>query len=295
MTGFKPMLASPLDLTKTSFPLYASPKLDGIRATVVDGKLVSRSLKDIPNHFIRNMLSQERLSGLDGELIVGDLTAKDVFAQSTSGVMRHEGEPSFMFYVFDDYKNYCSWEARYKELILRTHDVHPRIQLLKQIIVKSTGELDVFEAGCIAQGYEGVITRRPDGPYKFGRSSKNEGYLSKVKRFEDSEALVLGIEEEMFNGNEATTNELGRTKRSSAQAGKSGKNTMGSLVVRDLSTDVVFNIGTGFTAAQRAGWWDGRQDHIGKTVVKYKYFPIGVKDAPRHPVFLGVRTAGDMS
>jgi DNA ligase-1 len=292
---FKPMLASPLDLSKTSWPLYASPKLDGIRATVVDGKLLSRSLKPIQNKYISYMLSQDRLSGLDGELIVGDVTAKDVFARSTSGVMRQEGEPSFTFFVFDDYLENDQWVSRWGALQRRCNCIHPRIQLLKQELLYGEIELDRFEAQCIAKGYEGVITRRADAPYKFGRSTPKEGYLSKVKRFEDSEALVIHVVEEMFNGNEVETNELGRTKRSSAQAGKVGKNTMGALTVRDLKTGVEFNIGTGFTAAERAGWWDGRVGHIARTIVKYKFFPVGVKDAPRHPVYLGVRLPEDMS
>jgi DNA ligase-1 len=35
-----------------------------------------------------------------------------------------------------------------------------------------------------------------------------------------------------------------------------------------------------------------RNGAIGK-LVKYKYFAIGVKDAPRHPVFLGFRSKLD--
>jgi len=36
-----------------------------------------------------------------------------------------------------------------------------------------------------------------------------------------------------------------------------------------------------------------QKDFIGK-ILKYKYFDIGVKDAPRHPVFLGMRPKSDM-
>ena len=47
--AFKPMLASPMELEHVRWPMYASVKLDGIRAVVRDGKLLSRSLKPIPN------------------------------------------------------------------------------------------------------------------------------------------------------------------------------------------------------------------------------------------------------
>jgi DNA ligase-1 len=52
-------------------------------------------------------------------------------------------------------------------------------------------------------------------------------------------------------------------------------------------------VGTGFTADQRADFWSRREQLRGQ-LVKYKHFPHGVKDAPRHPVFLGFRDPEDM-
>ena len=50
----KPMLAGKVkDLDKIDYPVYATPKLDGIRAVMIDGKLVSRNFKAIPNNFTR--------------------------------------------------------------------------------------------------------------------------------------------------------------------------------------------------------------------------------------------------
>ena len=131
--------------------------------------------------------------------------------------------------------------------------------------------------------------RAPDGLYKTGRATSKGGELLKLKRFLDSEAEIEGTEEEMFNGNAAETNELGRTKRSTAKDGLVGKGTMGALRVRDVSTGVRFSIGTGFTAAER------REDWRSGDIVKYKYFPVGIKDAPRHPVYLGRRHPADIS
>jgi DNA ligase-1 len=121
----------------------------------------------------------------------------------------------------------------------------------------------------------------------------NEGYLLKVKRFDDSEAEIIGFEEEQFNGNTAETNELGRTKRSTAKAGLVGKGTLGAFTVRDIHTGVEFSIGTGLTALQRGVFWQRRDEYLGK-LAKYKYFAVGVKVAPRHPVFLGFRDRVDL-
>lgn len=61
-----------------------------------------------------------------------------------------------------------------------------------------------------------------------------------------------------------------------------------------MHTGVDFHIGTGFDDGDKAAFWQHRAKHVSKTIVKYKYFPVGVKDKPRHPVFLGVRSGLDI-
>ena len=295
MTTFKPTLAVNADFTKIQYPVYASPKLDGIRCSIVDGKALSRTLKPIPNKHIFNQLSTTDLNGLDGELIIGSPTSKTCYNESVSGVMRHEGEPAYTYYVFDCHDVSGSFTKRFRELLTSQGEwtKFPQICLLEQNLLHNEAEMLAYEAAKVEEGYEGIILRSPEAPYKFGRSTVKEGYLLKVKRFEDSEAKIIGFEEEMYNGNEVEINELGRTKRSSAQAGKVGKNTLGAFHVRDVVSGIEFSIGTGLTAADRQHFWDNRNDYSGK-IVKYKFFAVGVKTAPRHPVFLGMRDAKDM-
>ena len=100
------------------------------------------------------------------------------------------------------------------------------IRLLEQFLVRDEEAMLAYEVKCVEAGYEGIILRHPEAPYKFGRSTVKEGYLLKVKRFVDSESEIIGFEEEMFNGNVALKNELGRTKRSTAAAGLVGKDTL---------------------------------------------------------------------
>jgi DNA ligase-1 len=117
--------------------------------------------------------------------------------------------------------------------------------------------------------------------------------MLKLKRFTDGEAKIVGMEEEQHNGNTAKTNALGHTERSGHKAGMVGKSRMGALIVKDLVSGVEFNIGTGFTMADRELFWSAKQRVLGM-VVKYKSFLIGVKDAPRFPVYLGMRNSWDM-
>lgn len=292
---FKPTLAVAADFGKIKYPVYASPKLDGIRCSIVDGKALSRTLKPIPNKHIYGQLSSHALNGLDGELIVGSPTSKTCYTDSVSNVMAFDKVPAYTYYVFDSHGVNSPYSSRRLDLLaaLGRWVAFPQICLLEQNILINEDELLAYEAAKVAEGYEGIILRSPDAPYKFGRSTVNEGYLLKVKRFEDSEAEIIGFEEEMFNGNTAETNELGRTKRSTAKAGLSGKGTLGAFLVRDVRTGVEFSVGTGLTALQRGVFWQRRDEYLGK-LTKYKFFPVGVKVAPRHPVFLGFRDRVDL-
>lgn len=282
------------------FPMYASPKIDGIRA-VIKGGVISRSLKPIPNKFIQSQLSFACLEGLDGELIVGEPFAHNAMQSTSSGVMSREGEPAFTYYVFDYWNGPKDTPYSERYVLLRRHvealdwfSHTTRIVVLEQVLVNNSNELKDFEESCLRQGYEGVILRKPSGIYKFGRSTVRESYLLKVKRFADSEARILSVEELLHNGNESTTDERGYAKRSSHQANKVPMNTLGALLVEDVHTGQRFGIGTGYTAEQREQLWSQREQLIGK-LVKYKYFEVGSKDAPRFPVFLGFRSVLDIS
>lgn len=292
MSTFKPMLASPADLDAVRYPIFASPKFDGIRCSIVGGKALSRTLKEIPSRHVFNMLSRQEYEGLDGELIVGAPTHPNCYRNTVSMVMADNKVFAYTYYVFDKWNVPSPFSSRRLDLVPAvTHDYMERVQ---HVILVNRDDLDAYEAEQIALGHEGIMLADPHARYKFGRATAKGGELLKVKRFVDSEAVVIGIEEEMFNGNEAETNELGRTKRSTAKAGLVGKGTMGALIVRDVKTGVEFNIGTGFTAKDRLDFWAWVREapKAPPLIVKYKSFPVGVKDKPRHPVYLGLRPSG---
>lgn len=285
------------DLSTLRYPLLASIKIDGIRAVNVNGKLLSRSMKEIPNKHVQALFARPEFHGLDGELIVGNPWDKNLMQQTTSGVMSVEGEPQVMWYIFDkwDVLGLFSTRAYVAKQIVKdlTNLGHGSVVWLPQKRIDNLNELNQFEEQSVNLGYEGIMLRDPNGPYKQNRSTLKEGYLLKVKRFEDSEAIVLDVKEQMHNDNEATTDERGFTKRSSHQENKSAAGTLGALSVRDIHTGVEFSIGTGWTKEQRENLWQGRKYLTGK-IVKYKYFPIGVVDSPRFPTFVGWRDRRDM-
>ena len=286
---FKCMLATDADLDKLRFPLLASPKLDGIRAVVREGVVYSRSNKPIPNKYVQEQFSM--LDASDGELIVGQANSKTVYRDTVSHVMSHDKTGfDVTFRVFDHIRFPSKRYVDRHNLLHYDAIRHSNVIIHEQTLVQDLKSLIAYEEDCLEFGYEGLILRDPNSPYKCGRSTVKEGYLLKLKRFVDAEATVIGFEERMHNGNAATTNELGRTKRSSHAAGKTGRGDLGALICR--FEDVEFNIGTGFDDVERSAIWQDRGKFLGR-LAKFKYFPVGVKEAPRHPVFLGWRDRSD--
>lgn len=273
----KPMLAGTLEnLSDITYPVAISEKIDGIRALMVEGKLVSRTLKSIPNEFIRETLEKYLPNGADGEIIVGG-----TFQESTSAVMTMKTKPiAFKFFWFDyvkdshtkpylermeDMKNYID-----KNPFPNSEESLMQIIPLYPMIVSDEDTFKEFEKKILSGGGEGVMVRSMESPYKFGRSTLREGFLVKWKRFKDAEATIVGYEQLLQDGEPV--------------------NALGSFVVKDK---VEFSIGTGFTMEQRREYWKNRESLIGK-LVKYKFFEVGVKSAPRFPVFIGFRSKEDI-
>ncbi len=300
----KPMLAGKYDPEKQEYPVYVQPKYDGIRAIIKGGMAYSRTLKPIRNRHIQDKILDmgDLLNGLDGELIVGDPVAKDCYRKTCSGVMSEGGKPDFIYVVFDCWD--CPdlpFKERIKSVRQRVYstasDRFPiEVALTHHILMEWA--MQAFYESCLGTGFEGVILRSPDGPYKYNRSTTNQGYLLKYKPFKDAEAVIIGFQEKMHNGNPAEEDERGYTKRSGHKEHLVPTGTLGAFKVTRLKADGLlseaFNVGTGFDAAQREAYWKDKDTLVGK-VIKFKYADIGDYDVPRFPVFLGFRDESDIS
>lgn len=257
-------------------------------------ELVSRTLKLIPNKYTQERYARWEFVGLDGELVVGQPTDKNLMQQTTSGVMSEDGEPDVTWHIFDFWpsQEHYMFRAQQAKSICNVYD--EVLKWVPHIKIDSLAAMDAQEEKWVNEGYEGMMLRDPYGPYKQNRSTLREGYLLKIKRFEDSEAVIIGYVEQNRNDNEATIDERGYTKRSTHAAGKTAAGILGAIQVRDCKSGVEFDIGTGFNAEQRKNLWEGRQYLIGQ-VVTYKHFAVGVVDKPRFPVFVAFRDRRDMS
>lgn len=286
----KPMLAGTVDdVTAIKYPVLCTPKLDGVRCLKVGGRALTRTFKPVPNKYVREFIEANYPDGVDGELMVPNSGGT---AFDAGPLMRHKGEPTFTFYCFDYVV--AGLDVPYKTRMTALDVlVLPRLVRVMPKIVNNEVELLAYERECLTNSYEGIMLRSPNGPYKQGRSTAREGYLLKLKRFVDSEAIILACVEQLHNANAAQQDAFGRTKRSTHQENKIGKATLGAFAVRDLKTGIQFNVGTGMDDAFRTWAWKHQNECVGKTC-KYKSQAIGAKDAPRFPVWLGFRDPIDI-
>ena len=297
----KPLLSCQVPLDKVKFPIYISTKFDGIRALVIDSVVYSRSLKPIRNKHVQKLFGKSEYNGFDGELIVGDIYAKDVFQKTTSGVMSEYGTPDVTFHVFDLWN---TPELIYEERLRNLYDYLLDYETVCDLN-NFKGISAVMNNKCYSQedlefflnheknvGGEGLIGRKPDGVYKYGRSTPKEQLSIKFKFFQQEEFEVVGFNERMHNTNEQKRDELGYAERSSAKDGLVPTNTLGSLVLK--YNDTTFSCGTGFDDKLRKEIWDNKELYLGK-LASIRYMSVGSKDLPRVPSFIGFRHTEDIS
>lgn len=264
--------------TQVKYPCFIQPKLDGIRCIAINGQAYSRKMKLIPNQFIQDTFKKLNLHGLDGELMVhGD------FNKVQSAVMSEDGEPDFYYVVYDKWDSSEPYDVRFGEAIREVLRVNSKYVAgidngTVEDSTQAVNELNHY----IKAGYEGAMLRSFTSPYKQGRSTFKEGYLLKLKKFLDDEAVVIGFEERLHNTNEQERDERGYAKRSSKKEGMVGANTLGSLIVK--WKDIEFGVGSGFNDAQRKEIWENKDKYLGK-LVTFKFQELSKYGVPRFPTF----------
>ena len=294
INNIRPLLSCEVPLDKVKFPIYISTKFDGIRALVIEGIVYSRSLKPIRNKHVQKLFGKPEYNGFDGELIVGDVYAKDVFQKTTSGVMSKDGCPDVKFYVFDLWnmpdEEYESRQRVLQDLLLQDSTMSNVVYTMIHKC-QTVEDLEFFLNHEKNVGGEGLIGRSPNGVYKYGRSTPKEQLSIKFKFFQQEEFEVVGFNERMHNTNEQKRDVLGYAERGSSKEGMIPMDTLGSLVLKYGST--TFSCGTGFTDALRDEIWFNQEKYLGK-LASIRYMSVGSKDLPRVPSFIWFRHAEDI-
>lgn len=289
---FRPMKGATLDrITDVRLPCLASIKLDGIRGTWHGVEMLSSRLETLPNRAFRKLMADINLpAGRDGEIIWGEPNASDVYRRTYSALMtQHASADGLRFFIFDDFSEPgLIYPYRYQKL----EDIFPHVIKLDQIVIDSYDQLQAMYDKALADGFEGLVLRGGHGEYKYGRSTLKQQWMLKLKPTTDAEAPVIGFEELMHNDNDLVLNNLGLAKRSSHQANKTPGNTLGALIVDWHGQPLRIGTFKGWSKSDLKKIWDNRDQYLGR-LAKFKYFPIGIKDLPRQPRFIGWRAKMD--
>ena len=273
-------------MNKLRYPVLATLKIDGVRALRMNGTLLSRTLKAIPNKSIRER-SLILPGGFDMELYNPELSYNQI--QSIVMSEEHPDSDKIQFHVLDwfgkegGYWERCSAIRHHQQdlsFVAPGHnEFHTGYSLLQWFLA------------CENEG-EGICFRTPQSIYKQGRSTLKEQYLVKLARFSRTEVTIVGFEEQQENGNPDLYNEVGYMKRQTCADGLIGKNTLGAFICTDANGQrVKVGSGVGLTDKLRKEIWDNRDCYANKQItVKFKAH--GMKDVLRHPIFVGFREKG---
>ena len=310
----KPLLARDVNEAKLKFPCYVLPKIDGAFAFIQESKLLARSLKPHENLFVTQQYSNPLFEGLRGELIFGTNPREPDLCRNTSSALRRiQGEPETSLWCFDyvtpDTVNLTYHERR---ILLESKVIHLRsqgftnIQFIASKVVNNLQEYEEAKNHFMSLGYEGIVVRNPDSKHKEGRSSEVKADLWRWKPYATAEIKVTKLGEELKNNNEAKTNELGRTERSTHKDNLEGKNTLGYIVgtllepLKDFAGVVVAEAGTEVTIATGSltekeckYYWDN-PDELMNMIAEFEYMSYGLKDKPRFSQFKRIRSEVDL-
>lgn len=271
------------DLQALDYPILVGHKLDGIRCLIKDGQLLSRALKPIRNQKLWDKLAPLRdLSIAEGVILDGELFSADMtFQEITSVVMSSDKDvpEDLQFWGFDIVDVTKPFSARLSQLECLGQDFFPVVEFYYAYTPEKI--LKAFD-DAIDDGYEGLILRAPDMPYKYGRSTLKEQGLLKVKPYETFDARVLGVVPRYINTNVSLTNELGNAYK---------RRTLDAQTPTDIAAAFVvemdghkFKVTIPGSEDFRRYIYHNKDDYIG-TWIEFKGMNVGAKESPRHPVF----------
>ena len=288
------------DLIKKYITLYVMIKYDGVRCNVKGGVVMGKSMLPITNRYIQELYGHPKYEGLEFEIIVTKdgvynpvtCCAETVsFTNSDYAVREHAC-------VLLDHSLIAEmmFDQRFEDLE-RFARYHDNFMLPELEVVHDVEEIWEFENKILAKDHEGIIVRNPFLKYREGVSSK-EGELLRLKRYISEEAVVIEVGVAYTNTNEAETNALGYTERSSKLAGKVPKEEIGKLLcmtVKDIydpwSRRLLFKKGSlcivapGNMSKEEKIELYKIKDQLKGRLIAFKSFPKGTKDKPRFATF----------
>lgn len=280
------------------YPMLMSRKYDGNRLLILNGELLSRSLKPQPNQnlprHLKDLVALSIQQGLvfDGELYDHDLSFPEL--QSVVRSFSQKITPGMKYYVFD-VLTLSEWNSgkagtfdhrqkRYHSLLFKYQPRHT--EAVEQTWVTSPAKARSLYQKFLREGFEGGILRDPRGPYKHGRATVREGIMFKLKEFVTIDACITGftqrrrMKDTVREGNR-TRDAMGHLEQSHRKDDYEFTNEVGTVIVR---TAEGAEVGVGWAEGMKGKGltisWKRRKEFLGKHV-EIRYMRHGMKDLPR--------------
>ena len=297
-----PMKAQKFQLNKFKYPAYAQPKINGVRAfiiwgTVVTGKgmfteskkqamILSKDghryvLPKIEQLFTENMFTD--VDAYDGELYIPGFKLNEVrrcipMINARGTLSQPSGNPDLVqFWNFDIGVENLSQRDRLVSLVHISSDNRYNFNIttntmfdsksyrwiyVNSKIVNNDDEVIAYTNMAINAGFEGAVIRDMEAEYAFGSRPKT---MMKVKRFQDAEFEIIDIVSKVNEPDSAL------------------------FVCRNDINDATFKVNPMGTLTERKEYLTNKVDYIGKKATVKFYERSGVKDVPFHASLITVR------
>jgi ATP-dependent DNA ligase len=248
------------------------PKLDGVRCRAIidnEGDVILLSSEENPIDSVPHITGELMRSGLrnvelDGELYRHGMPFEEIVSRTSRTTNIHSGFEDIQYHVFD-YVSDASQLRRSADLINMLSDLEGDIiRLVKPRPASTLDNVMQLYDNFISEGYEGFVIRHPMAAYERRRVTT----MMKFKPKKSDIYEIIGVTQEV--------DQYGIPK-----------GTLGALVCRG-NDGTAFNVGTGFTAINRAVLWKVKETLPGKCVeISYQHLTAG-RGVPRFPVYTGI-------
>ena len=258
-----------------------SEKLNGVRGTYYQGKIISRQGKEIPG--LQHIIDDIKAAGLEHYVLDGELRRKNTdhipdnenFRIGT-GIINSDADTKseIDFTIYDWQMGESAITYRQRLNVLNQWDKRIKDQNLQNISIVDRlysgtdhSQIEVCLQKMVDEDKEGCMVNR-DVPYK----CKRHNGILKVKRFYTCDLPIIRLEE-----------------GSGRLAG-----TLGNFVVDYQGNEV--SVGSGMTDEQREVFWEAGDSLIGRVIeVKYKEVSKDKKtkkESLQFPIFVCLREDG---
>jgi ATP-dependent DNA ligase len=302
MNKFKPQLA-PNDLLSVEAANQLSEdeyflqyKVDGLRGVVREGDIRTRSMKKFPNRALDERMEDLRISSYESNYhIDGEFDSESIPFNELSGILRSFDKPlpdDLVFKIFDIFD-----PLQPSLPALHRWRKANRLQIKNcEIMINLPWPADFAEAfkSALDAGYEGLMVKRKDAPYKLGRGTYKQGIVFKMKPYETFDEKIISLVQATIVRDTAlrTINELGRSVTSKKKGDRVLTESCSSVWVSHNGKELKVSLAP-FSHKKREEVWNNPDEWIGK-YIEYKGMMVGAKDLPRHAMIVRKREDKDV-